>query len=156
MSDVGVSPLAWWGFGFGESFGAQFVASELLEAFHAREVADLIRELVRLVMQDLIELTWSNASASAVTSGPHSHDSAQRVSAGAGRHSGRRCRAGDPKAAAGIVFPVILEPRRRIDQALYAVVRVAYGNGVSTQAVDDMVAALGVNSGISRSAGCKG
>jgi transposase-like protein len=44
-----------------------------------------------------------------------------------------------------------LEPRRRIDQALYAVVMEAYVNGVSTRAVDDLVAALGVDSGISKS-----
>ena len=35
---------------------SQSVASELLEAFHAGEGVDLIRESVRLVMQDLIEV----------------------------------------------------------------------------------------------------
>jgi transposase-like protein len=44
-----------------------------------------------------------------------------------------------------------LEPRRRIDQALYAVVMEAYVNGVSTRAVDDLVTALGIDSGISKS-----
>jgi putative transposase len=39
-------------------------------------------------------------------------------------------------------------PRRRIDQALYAVVMEAYVNGVSTRAVDDLVAALGIESGM--------
>ena len=48
-------------------------------------------------------------------------------------------------------FPLILEPRRRIDQALYAVVMEAYVNGVSTRSVDDLVAALGIDSGISKS-----
>ena len=48
-------------------------------------------------------------------------------------------------------FPSILEPRRRIDQALYAVVMEAYVNGVSTRAVDDLVAALGATSGITKS-----
>jgi putative transposase len=38
---------------------------------------------------------------------------------------------------------VILEPRRRIDQALNAVVVEAYFDGVPTRAVDDLVAALG-------------
>jgi transposase-like protein len=46
---------------------------------------------------------------------------------------------------------VILEPRRRIDQALYAVVMEAYVNGVSTRSVEDLVSALGVDSGISKS-----
>ena len=56
-----------------------------------------------------------------------------------------------PKLRQGSFFPVILEPRRRIDQALYAVVMEAYVNGVSTRAVDDLVAALGIGSGISKS-----
>jgi len=56
-----------------------------------------------------------------------------------------------PKLRKGSFFPAILEPRRRIDQALYAVVMEAYVNGVSTRAVDDLVAALGVESGISKS-----
>src|SRR5205085_4007681 len=45
----------------------------------------------------------------------------------------------------------ILEPRRRIDQALFAVVMEAYVCGVSTRSVDDLVAALGIDSGISKS-----
>ena len=56
-----------------------------------------------------------------------------------------------PKLRKGPFFPVILEPRRRIDQALYAVVMEAYVNGVSTRAVDDLVTALGIDSGISKS-----
>ena len=56
-----------------------------------------------------------------------------------------------PKLRKGSFFPVILEPRRRIDQALYAVVMEAYVNGVSTSAVDDLVTALGIDSGISKS-----
>jgi transposase-like protein len=56
-----------------------------------------------------------------------------------------------PKLRKGSFFPVILEPRRRIDQALYAVVMEAYVCGVSTRSVDDLVAALGIDSGISKS-----
>ena len=44
-----------------------------------------------------------------------------------------------------------MEPRRRIDQALYAVVMEAYVQGVSTRAVDELVQALGIGTGISRS-----
>jgi putative transposase len=59
----------------------------------------------------------------------------------------------------GSFFPEILEPRRRIDQALYAVVMEAYVNGVSTRSVDDLVVAMvddlvvamGVDTGISKS-----
>ena len=55
-----------------------------------------------------------------------------------------------PKLRAGSFFPSVLEPRRRIDQALYAVVMEAYVHGVSTRAVDDLVVAMG-GSGISKS-----
>jgi putative transposase len=55
-----------------------------------------------------------------------------------------------PKLRKGSFFPTILEPRR-IDQALYAVVMEAYVQGVSTRSVDDLVAAMGVDSGISKS-----
>ena len=58
---------------------------------------------------------------------------------------------GSRSCGKGSFFPAILEPRRRIDQALYAVVMEAYVNGVSTRAVDDLVQALGVESGISKS-----
>jgi transposase-like protein len=45
----------------------------------------------------------------------------------------------------------LLEPRRRIDRALLAVVMEAYVHGTSTRKVDDLVKALGVDSGISKS-----
>ena len=48
-------------------------------------------------------------------------------------------------------MPSIIEPRRRIDRALWAVVMEAYVAGVSTRSVDDLVAALGAESGISKS-----
>ena len=56
-----------------------------------------------------------------------------------------------PKLRTCSFFPSILEPRRRIDQALYAVVMEAYVNGVSTRSVDDLVDALGAPSGIKKS-----
>ena len=56
-----------------------------------------------------------------------------------------------PKLRQGSFFPSILERRRRIDRALFAVVMEAYVHGVSTRKVDDLVAALGLESGISKS-----
>lgn len=56
-----------------------------------------------------------------------------------------------PKLRTGSFFPSLLERRRRIDQALYAVIMEAYVHGVSTRNVDDLVAALGVDSGVSKS-----
>ena len=51
----------------------------------------------------------------------------------------------------GSFFPAILQPWRRIDQALYAVVMEAYVNACPPGRVDDLVAALRVESGISKS-----
>ena len=56
-----------------------------------------------------------------------------------------------PKLRQGTFFPALLERRRRVDQALFAVVMEAYLHGVSTRKVDDLVRALGAESGISKS-----
>jgi putative transposase len=56
-----------------------------------------------------------------------------------------------PKLRHGSFFPALLEPRRRIDRALWAVIMEAYVHGVSTRKVDDLVAALGIDAGVSKS-----
>ncbi len=56
-----------------------------------------------------------------------------------------------PKLRKGSFFPSLLNPRRRVDKALYAVICQAWIDGVSTRKVDDLVRALGNESGISRS-----
>ena len=56
-----------------------------------------------------------------------------------------------PKLRTGSFFPSLLERRRRVDQALFAVIMEAYLHGVSTRKVDDLVKALGIDSGISKS-----
>jgi putative transposase len=56
-----------------------------------------------------------------------------------------------PQAAGGSFFPALLEPRRRIDRALLAVVMEADVHATSTRKVDDLVKALGVDAGISES-----
>ena len=58
---------------------------------------------------------------------------------------------GIPKLRTGSFFPSLLERRRRVDQALFAVVMEAYLHGVSTRKVDDLVKALGADTGISKS-----
>ena len=130
----------------------QSVLSELLDAFQSGEGLDLIREAVRLVCQELIE-----AELSAVIGA----ERYERTDDRSNERNGHRSRvlttkAGDvelaiPKLRQGSFFPSILEPRRRIDQALYAVVMEAYVHGVSTRAVDELVEALGVQAGISKS-----
>jgi transposase-like protein len=112
----------------------------------------LIPELARHGLQQLIEL-----EVAAVLGADRHERSEERL----GNRNGYRSRSlttqgGDidlliPKLRAGSFLPSILEPRRRVDQALYAVIMEAYIGGVSTRKVDALVAALGVQSGISRS-----
>lgn len=126
--------------------------SELLDAFRAGDGVDLIRESVRLVLQDLIEAEVTEQIGAARY---------ERTDGRTTERNGHRPRllatqAGDielgiPKLRQGSFFPSILERRRRIDRALYAVVMEAYVSGVFTRSVDDLVEALGVSSGISRS-----
>ena len=49
-----------------------------------------------------------------------------------------------PKLREGSYFPSFLEPRRRAERALLAVIQAAYVEGVSTRKVDDLVQALGL------------
>ena len=51
-----------------------------------------------------------------------------------------------PKVRDGSYFPSLLEPRRRAERALLAVVQEAYVLGVSTRRVEDLVEALGIAS----------
>jgi len=125
---------------------------ELLAALRAGDGVDLIRDAVRLVMQELIELEATGV----IGAKPY-----ERTDTRVNERNGHRPRmlatqAGDielkiPKLSHGSFFPALLEPRRRIDQALYAVVMQAYVEGVSTRSVDDLVQALGIDSGISKS-----
>jgi putative transposase len=55
-----------------------------------------------------------------------------------------------PKLREGTYLPAFLEPRRRSEQALLAVIQQAYIEGVSTRRVEDLVHALGCD-GISKS-----
>ncbi len=125
---------------------------ELLAAFRTGDGVDLIRDAVRLVLQELIELEATEV----IGAKPY-----ERSDSRVNERNGHRPRllatqAGDielkiPKLSHGSFFPALLEPRRRIDQALYAVVMQAYVDGVSTRSVDDLVQALGIDSGISKS-----
>lgn len=56
-----------------------------------------------------------------------------------------------PKLREGSFFPSLLHPRRRVDKALYSVICTAWIEGVSTRKVDELVKALGNQTGISKS-----
>jgi putative transposase len=56
-----------------------------------------------------------------------------------------------PKLRSGSFLPALLERRRRVDQCLFAVAMEAYLHSTSTRKVDDLVKALGADSGIAKS-----
>jgi len=125
---------------------------EVLEALKAAEVDDRIRKAAETIYQALVEAELR----SVIGAFPH-----QRTEARTGwgnRHRPRTITtaAGDlelqiPKLRAGSFFPSLLERRRRVDQSLFAVIMEAYLHGTSTRKVDDLVKALGADSGISKS-----
>jgi putative transposase len=130
---------------------SQSAVSELFEVFRTGEGTDFIRECVRVAMQELIE----TEATAAVGAGRYERTETRRTERNGSRPRLLTTHAGDvqlsiPKLRTGSFFPSILEPRRRVDQALYAVVMEAYVHGVSTRSVDDLVVALG-GSGISKS-----
>ena len=131
---------------------SQSALSELLEAFRAGDGVDLVRESVRMVMQELIEAE----AAEQIGAARYERTESRTTERNGSRPRLVTTQAGDvglriPKLRKGSFFPVILEPRRRIDQALYAVVMEAYVQGISTRSVDDLVEAMGIDSGISKS-----
>ena len=126
--------------------------SELLAALKAGEMTDTIRASVEWVLQQLIE-----AEATAVIGAlPHERTDTRVTQRNGHRPKLISTAAGDvelaiPKLREGSFFPSLLERRRRIDRALFAVVMEAYVHGVSTRKVDNLVKALGVGSGVSKS-----
>lgn len=130
----------------------QFDLSELLDAVRSGGDIDLIRTSVEAVLQALID-----AEATAfIGAEPHERTDTRTNQRNGSRPRLLATKAGDvnlaiPKLRQGSFFPSILDRRRRIDAALYAVVMEAYVHGVSTRKVDDLVAALGAASGISKS-----
>src|SRR3954451_7036785 len=125
---------------------------EVLDALRAADVDDRIRQAAQTIYQALIEAELTAVIGAAP---------GERTETRAGHRNGHRQRiltttAGDlelriPKLRAGSFFPSLLERRRRVDQALFAVIMQAYLEGVSTRKVDDLVKALGADSGISKS-----
>jgi hypothetical protein len=102
---------------------------------------DLLREGVRVLAQAVMETEVS----SQIGAGPY-----ERSSERGAYRNGNRTRTWDtrvgtielkiPKVTAGAHFPSLLEPRRRAEKALHAVVVEAYVKGVSTRKVERAVA----------------
>jgi putative transposase len=125
---------------------------DLLAQLKLTDVTDRIRSMTETLYQELID-----AEAAAVIGAGKYERSDDRTA----QRNGTRPRtltttAGDlqlqiPKLRRGSFFPSLLERRRRVDKALFAVVMEAYLHGVSTRKVDDLVKALGADTGISKS-----
>jgi putative transposase len=126
--------------------------SEMLAGETGEGIKDLLREVVRDALQGLIEEELT----AAIGAARH-----ERTESRTGQRNGGRDRlvstpAGDievriPKLRQGSFFPTLLEPRRRVDRALWAVIMTAYITGTSTRKVDDLVKALGCEAGVSKS-----
>jgi putative transposase len=112
---------------------------------------DFLREGVRVLSQALMEAEVS------AQLGAERHE---RTPERSGQRNGYRERQWDtrvgtidlkvPRVRDGRYFPSLLEPRKRAERALAAVVQEAYVQGVSTRRVDDLMQALGLD-GISKS-----
>ncbi len=112
---------------------------------------DFLREGVRVLSQALMEVEVSQQIGA---------ERYERTAERSGQRNGYRewdwdTRVGTiglqvPKVREGSFYPSLLDPRKRAERALVAVVQEAYVQGVSTRRVDDLVQALGMN-GISKS-----
>src|SRR5436190_825587 len=118
---------------------------ELVRQVLREEHGDVIRESVRAVTQELMEAQVSELIGA---------ERGERTEDRATHRNGYRqrrwdTRAGEielqiPKLRQGSYFPSLLQPRKRSEQALVAVVQEAYGCGVSTRRVDQLVESLGL------------
>ena len=94
---------------------------------------DVLRRVLEHAMQRLIDAE----AATHIGAGPHERASTrttypQRPPGGVPRHRSGRLELQIPKLRSGSFFPSLLEPRRRIDRALLAVIQEAYVRGIST------------------------
>ena len=125
---------------------------ELLGELKLTDVTDRIRTATETLYQELIDAE----AAAFIGAGPFERTPARTTQRNGTRPRTLTTTSGDlelriPKLRQGTFFPSLLERRRRVDQALFAVVMEAYVHGVSTRKVDDLVKALGADTGISNS-----
>jgi len=125
--------------------------TKLLRKAQMEADVDFLREGMRVFSEAVMELEVTQHI------GAERH---ARTEARTGQRNGYRERRWDtrvgtidlhvPRVRDGSYFPALLEPRRRAERALVAVVQEAYIHGVSTRRVDDLAQALGIV-GISKS-----
>jgi Transposase and inactivated derivatives len=129
--------------------------SALLELSSALRSADG-DQMMRMMLTAMLQALVDAEATAKIGAGRYERSDTRTTSRNGTRPKTVSTTSGDvlvkiPKLRAGSFFPSLLEPRRRIDVALHAVVMEAYVHGTSTRKVDDLVAALGVESGISKS-----
>jgi transposase-like protein len=124
----------------------RMTTADVVAKVMAGEHGDFVRDAVALVARELME-----AEVSAEVGAELGQVSSDRLTHRNGyRPRGWETRVGEielliPKKRQGpAYFPSFLEPRRRSEQAIVAVVLEAYVNGVSTRKVDRLVEQLGV------------
>jgi len=125
--------------------GPRMTAAQLANKLLADDHADVVRESVAWMVAQLMD-----AEVAGQIGAEHGERAPERLT----HRNGYRPRVWDtrvgevelaiPRLRAGSYFPSFLEPRRRAEQALVAVVQEAYVNGVSTRKVDRLVQQLGV------------
>ena len=125
---------------------------DLLGELKLTDVTDRIRVATETLYQELIDAE----AAAFIGAGPFERTTDRTALRNGTRSRTLTTTTGDldlriPKLRQGSFFPALLERRRRVDQALFAVVMEAYVHGVSTRKVDDLVKALGADTGISKS-----
>ena len=112
---------------------------------------DVLREIVRIMSQMLMELEVERQ----IGARRYERTAARTDQRNGYREREWETRVGSiplriPKVRNGSYFPSLLEPRRRAERALLAVVQSAYVEGVSTRKVDKLLQALGLT-GIDKS-----
>lgn len=125
---------------------------QIAEALRTADGGEVMRQMLGFMLQALVDAE----ATSVIGAAPHERTEDRTTHRNGTRPKTVSTTAGDltvkiPKLRTGSFFPTLLEPRRRVDVALHAVVMEAYVHGVSTRKVDDLVAALGVDTGISKS-----
>ncbi len=123
----------------------RMTADELIGKLMDDEHRDVVRDSVAWLCRELME-----AEVSAQVGAAHGEPSLERTTHRNGyRERAWQTRAGEielaiPRLRQGSYFPSFLEPRKRSERALVAVVQEAYVNGVSTRKVDRLVEQLGI------------
>ncbi len=130
---------------------ASMALDELLRKAQLSDDVDFLRESVRVMAQALMEVEVSQQ----LGAGRYERTAERRGERNGSRERRWDTRVGSltlsvPRVRDGSYVPSLLEPRRRAERALVAVVQEAYVQGVSTRRVDELAQTLGLN-GISKS-----